>query len=246
MYETQIRLGKFSQDELDVLMACYSSIPDISVRIEFLSRRFLGISYRESTLIGDIFIPEVLVVNLEGVDCFTFIDYIEAMRLSESFSGFIDNLKKARYKFGSVSFENRNHFFSDWKESNSGTVHDITEEVGGMKAKKISKILNRKEDGSDYLPGIAPVEREISFISSPAIDDRILEKIMTGDYIGMCSDDAGLDVSHVGIFIREGGKSYLRHASSRTEFRKVIDQDFQEYIQNKPGIIIVRPGPDYS
>ena len=241
MYETQILLGKFSQDELDALIIRYCSIPDISARIEFLSRRFLGISYRESTLIGDMVIPEELVVNLEGVDCFTFIDYIEAMRLSESFPEFMDNLKKVRYKFGSVSFENRNHFFSDWKEFNSGFVHDITEEVGGLKTKKILKILNRNEDGSYFLPGIAPVEREISYIPSPAIDGPFLEKIRTGDYIGIYSHAAGLDVSHVGVFISEGGKSYLRHTSSQPEFRKVIDQDFQEYIQNKPGIIIFRP-----
>jgi hypothetical protein len=246
MYETQIRLGNFSQDEIDALIyRCYS-IPDVSGRIDFLSRRLLGTPYRESTLIGDIFIPEVLVVNLEGVDCFTFIDYVEAMRLSEFFSGFIDNLKKVRYKFGSVSFENRNHFFSDWKESNSGTVLDITEEVGGMKAKKISKILNREEDGSYFLPGIAPAEREIFYIPSSAISGPVLGKIMPGDYIGIYSLTAGLDVSHVGIFIREGAQSYLRHASSQPEFRKVIDQDFQEYIQNKSGIIIFRPIPDYS
>ena len=241
MHETQIRLGKFSQDEIDAFIVRYCSIPDISSRIEFLSRRFLGISYRESTLIGDMVIPEELVVNLEGVDCFTFIDYIEAMRLSESFPEFMDNLKKVRYKFGSVSFENRNHFFSDWKEFNSGFVHDITEEVGGLKTKKILKILNRNEDGSYFLPGIAPVEREISYIPSPAIDGPFLEKIRTGDYIGIYSHAAGLDVSHVGVFISEGGKSYLRHTSSQPEFRKVIDQDFQEYIQNKPGIIIFRP-----
>jgi len=241
MYETQIRLGKFSQDEIDALIFKYCSVPDISARIDFLSQRLLGILYRESTLIGDIVIPEELVINLEGVDCFTFIDYIEAMRLSESFSGFMDNLKKVRYKSGVVSFENRNHFFSDWKEFNSGFVHDITEEVGRLKANKILKILNRKENGPYLIPGIAPVEREISYIPSPAIDGPVLEKIMTGDYIGVYSHAAGLDVSHVGIFIREGGKSYLRHASSQPEFRKIIDQDFQGYIQNKPGIIIFRP-----
>ena len=141
MYETQIRLGNFSQDEIDALIFSCCSIHDISDRIDFLSQRLLGTLYRESTLIGDTVISEVLVVNLEGVDCFTFIDYIEAMRLSESFSGFMDNLKKVRYKSGSVSFENRNHFFSDWKEFNSGFVRDITEEVGGLKAKKILKIL---------------------------------------------------------------------------------------------------------
>jgi hypothetical protein len=241
MYETQIRLGKFSQDEIDALILRYCSIHDISDRIDFLSQRLLGIPYRESTLIGDMVIPEVLVVNLEGVDCFTFIDYIEAMRLSDSFSGFMDNLKKVRYKSGSVSFENRNHFFSDWKEFNSGFVHDITEEVGGLKANKILKILNRKEDGSCFLHGIAPVEREIFHIPSSEIDGPTLKKIRTGDYIGIYSHAAGLDVSHVGVFISEGGKSYLRHASSQPKFKKVIDQDFQEYIQNKAGIMVFRP-----
>jgi hypothetical protein len=241
MHNMQINLGSLSESEFDLVLQKSGAIPDISARIEFLSRRFLGTSYRESTLIGDIVIPEELVVNLEGVDCFTFIDYIEAMRLSGSFSGFMDNLKRVRYKSGSVSFENRNHFFSDWKEFNSGFVHDITEEVGGLKANKILKTLNRKEDGSYLIPGTAPVEREISYIPSPAIDGPVLEKIRTGDYIGIYSRAAGLDVSHVGIFIREGEKSYLRHASSQPEFRKVIDQDFQVYIQNKPGIIIFRP-----
>ena len=85
------------------------------------------------------------------------------------------------------------------------------------------------------------MEREISYIPSPAIAGPVFETIMTGDYIGIYSHAAGLDVSHVGIFIREGGKSYLRHASSQPEFRKVIDQDFQEYIQNKAGIIVLRP-----
>jgi len=246
MYETQIHLGNLSQDEIDALIFSCRSIHDISDRIDSLSQRLLGTPYRESTLIGDTVISEVLTVNLKGVDCFTFIDYIEAMRLSESFSGFMDNLKKLRYKSGSVSFENRNHFFSDWKEFNPGVVRDITEEVGGLKAKKILKILNRKEDGSYFIPGTTPVEREISYIPSPAIAGPVLGKIMTGDYIGIYSRAAGLDVSHVGIFIREGGKCYLRHASSSPEFRRVIDQDFHEYIQNKPGIIIFRPGPDYS
>lgn len=243
MYETQIRLGNLSQDEIDALIFSCRSIHDISDRIDSLSKRLLGTPYRESTLIGDTVISEVLTVNLEGVDCFTFIDYIEAMRLSESFSGFMDNLKKIRYKSGSVSFENRNHFFSDWKEFNHGFVRDVTEEVGGLKAENILKILNRKEDGSYFIPGVTPVEREISFIPSYAITGQILGKIMPGDYIGTYSRAAGLDVSHVGIFIRAGGKCYLRHASSRPEFRRVIDQDFYEYIQNKPGIIIFRPGP---
>jgi hypothetical protein len=63
----------------------------------------------------------------------------------------------------------------------------------------------------------------------------------TGDYVGIYSEIKGLDVSHVGIVIKDGDKIYLRHASSQKKQRKVVDQDFKDYIFKKPGIIVFRP-----
>jgi hypothetical protein len=62
-----------------------------------------------------------------------------------------------------------------------------------------------------------------------------------GDYTGIYSDLKGLDVSHVGIIIKDGVNVYLRHASSQKEYSKVIDQDFRKYMVDKPGIIVLRP-----
>jgi hypothetical protein len=64
--------------------------------------------------------------------------------------------------------------------------------------------------------------------------------LKTGDYIGIYSELDGLDVSHVGIFIRMGSSSFLRHASSKKEIRQVVDEAFMEDVRNKPGIIILR------
>lgn len=236
-----ILLGKFSQEELDHIIRESSKIKDVARRIDFLSRQFLDLDYLESTLIGDINIPEVFVINLEGVDCFTFIDCIEAMRLSGSFPEFKVNLRKVRYKSGSVSFENRNHFFTDWQEFNSDFVDDITEEIGAKKTVRVQKKLNEKEDRTYFLPGIYPVRRKIKYIPSDAVDDSVLNKLSTGDYVGIYSNVKGLDVSHVGIIIKDGDKIYLRHASSLKENRKVIDQDFKSYITSKPGINVFRP-----
>ena len=45
------------------------------------------------------------------MDCFTYLDYVEALRLSNSYEEFNPKVKDIRYKNGKVSFQNRNHFF---------------------------------------------------------------------------------------------------------------------------------------
>jgi hypothetical protein len=237
----KILLGIWSQDGLDHIMQEASQIKDVGERINVISRQFLGIPYRESTLMGDVNTPEVFVINLEAMDCFTFVDYVEAMRLSGSFSGFKRNLKRIRYKSGKVAFENRNHFFTDWQVFNKEFINDATRMIGGHKAKSVQKTLNKKEDGTYFLPGIKPKEREFIYLPAEAIDHKVAAKLKTGDYIGIYADTQGLDVSHVGILVRQGDAVYLRHASSTKKQRTVTDQDFKHYITGKPGIIVLRP-----
>jgi len=239
--EETIILGKWTKEELDSLLYESSKIKDIGKSIDFLSGQLLDLDYVESTLIGDINTLEAFVINLKGIDCFTFIDYIEAMRLSNSFSEFTVNLRKVRYKSGKVIFENRNHFFTDWREFNSDFIDDVTEKIGAQRTVKIQKTLNKKKDGTYFIPGVHPVLREIKYIPSDVIDDLVLNKLRTGDYIGIYSNKQGLDVSHVGIIIKEGDKTYLRHASSLKKHRKVVDQNFKKYITGRPGIIVFRP-----
>ena len=92
---------------------------------------------------------------------------------------------------------------------------------------------------SYFLPGIRPFERMISYIPSESVNKTTCCAIKTGDYVGIYSNLSGLDVSHVGIIVKDGPGIYFRHASSAA--RKVVDQDFSEYIAGKPGIIILRP-----
>jgi hypothetical protein len=236
-----IILGKWNENQLDRIIRKSSDIPDFSERITFLSKQFLNVNYQESTLIGNINTPEVFVIDLEGVDCFTYIDYLEALRLSNSYTEFKEQLKAVRYQSGNVNFVNRNHFFTDWQYSNPNHIEDITEKIGANKTKNVVKTLNKKKDGTHFLTGIPVKQRKVQFIPSYLIDDEILGKLKSGDYIGIYSDINGLDVSHVGVFVKNANKTYLRHASSSDKNRKVIDEDFMTYISNKPGIIVFRP-----
>jgi hypothetical protein len=145
-----------------------------------------------------------------------------------------------RYREGEVNFKNRNHFFTDWREFNSHFIDDVTVQIGSKKVRSITKLLNQKEDGSYYLPGIQLKDRLITYLPVDIIDDSILSQLRTGDYIGIYSEKQGLDVSHVGIFINEENKIYLRHTSSLKEYRKVVDQDFNDYMADKPGILVFR------
>ena len=234
-------LGKWTRDSLDNMLRKSSSYSTPRERINYLSSLFLGTAYKESTLLGDIAAPEVFVINLQEVDCLTFIEYIEAMRLSGSFHEFERTLEKIRYRSGKVAFSSRKHFFTDWSEFNTGFVDDVTKHIGGRETILVRKQLNSKEDGTYFLYGIQPFSREIEYIPSNALADKLVENLKTGDYVGIYSATPGLDVSHVGIFIKTGDRAYLRHASSAKEQMKVIDQDFKSYIINKPGIIVLRP-----
>ena len=238
-YNEKIILGTWSGERLDRLIADAAKIKNIGERIAFLSEKFLGTPYKESMLIGAPTIPEKLVINTKNFDCFTFLDCIEAMRLSRSFADFHENLIRVRYKAGIVRYDRRNHFFTDWSEQNRAFVSDRTKEIGGKKTETVTKILNRKDDGSSLLPGIAPIKRIISYITSEGMNKTVCALLQTGDYVGIYSDLPGLDVSHVGIVVKDGPYINFRHASSAA--RKVVDQDFSEYISDKAGIIILRP-----
>jgi hypothetical protein len=235
-----IFLGNWTPEKLDALLRKSSEINDDGLRIDYLSNQFLGTPYKELSLVGDINTPEVFVINLEGVDCFTLLDYVESMRRSFSFDEFRENLRKLRYRGGDVNFKSRNHFFTDWREFNSNFIDDVTMQIGGKKVRSIMKLLNQREDGSYYLRGIQLKDSLITYLPVDMIDDAILSELRTGDYIGIYSEKQGLDVSHVGIFIKRENDIFLRHASSLKEFRKVVDQDFKDYIADKPGILVFR------
>jgi hypothetical protein len=237
----KIELGKWTEGSLTLIMTEASNLGGPGERIDFISEKFLGTPYAGSTLTGSIDTPEVFTIDLEGMDCFTFIDYVEAMSLSDSFPEFKDSLRKIRYSGGVVAFTKRNHFFSDWPINNSQYVKDVTSEVGGKNTVAVSKKLNLKSDGTYYLPGIPVKERIIYYIPSASLDVSVLNNLMTGDFVGIYTDKDGLDASHTGLIIKKGGKVFLRDASSREKNKKVVDEDLSEYMKNRPGLIVYRP-----
>jgi hypothetical protein len=217
-----------------------ASRASLSERSETVSRQFLGIPYGANTLIGSANAPEQLVVDLQKVDCFTYADYVEALKRADDRQKFINGLIEVRYKDGVVGFQNRKHFFTDWSVSAPAIATDVTTSLS-PNAIQVTKNLNKKDSGGVYLPGLPVVPRTISYIPSQQIDSSVLGRLRTGDYVGAYAEDAGLDVTHIGIFIDTPQGPVLRNASSLRANNKVVDTPLLDYLQTVPGVVVLRP-----
>jgi len=232
--------GRWSEAELAGLLATAHRLPTPGAQIVALSEPFLGTPYVAGTLLGGPQTPERLVINLAGVDCFTFLDVIEALRRADGPADLPDRLRQVRYRDGVVAYDQRRHFFSDWVVGADAGIRDVTVEVGQGRAVAADKQLNRKRDGSRWLPGIPVVRRAIHFIPAARVDGEVLAALQAGDYVGIYSEQAGLDVSHVGLLVPAEGRVMLRHASSAGSAMRVVDVELRDYLRGKPGLVVYR------
>lgn len=207
-------------------------------RIEYISSLFLNTPYQANRLIGSPQIDETLVIDFRALDCFTYIDYVESLRRASSRQEFELLLPEVRYQNGDIDFLSRNHFFVDWKNNNRDIV-DVTSIVTDNSV-SVDKTLNLKSDGHAFIETLPAREAQIRYIPQSNVSQSVLEQLKTGDYIGIYTPIEGLDVTHVGIFIRNNEGMFLRHASSKSSVLKVIDSPFMAYVKNTPGIIVYR------
>ncbi|NKX86200.1 N-acetylmuramoyl-L-alanine amidase-like domain-containing protein [Nocardia coubleae] len=213
---------------------------DRAVQIERISARLLGTPYGANMLLGSANTPEQLVVDLRRVDCFTFLDYVDAASRSSTAEQFFDNLIAARYVDSRVEFTQRKHFFTDWASTPRISATDITADLSPA-AVTTTKHLNAKADGTTFLPGVPVVDRAVTHIPSGAVDGGVVAGLRTGDFIGAYTPAAGLDVTHVGILVHTTDGPVFRNASSLAEHNQVVDTPLLEYVRTVPGILVLRP-----
>lgn len=237
-----IDLDSETLNKLNDILAKRAAWPagqDNGQTINLISQQFLGTPYVANMLIGSQDTPEKRVIDFRGLDCFTYIDYVEALSKSHNPAEFVQRLTEIRYANGTIGFLQRKHFFTDWAQVAKTNVTDITAQLSPH-AVTLAKNLNQKADGGSYLPGLINVRRSITYLPSDFIDDKVLAQLRTGDYIGIYTHLAGLDVTHTGIFIMTENGPMLRNASSHKENMRVVDSPFMDYVINTPGIIVLR------
>lgn len=236
-------LGRFNPQSLQEIIERAGQLEEDGPRIEFLSRQFLDVPYGEDRLVGAADTPEALTINLTALDCYTYLDYVEALRRSAAFDEFPQQVTAVRYRPGGVSWRNRRHFFSDWVSGATGPVRDVTASLGGAVTAYARKELNRADDGGVLLEGIPVVERTVAYIPAGQLDESLTRRLVTGDYLGVYAEAAGLDVTHAGIAVHRPDGLYLRHASTLRGQRRVVEVQLLDYFRKTPGMVVYRVLP---
>ncbi len=226
-----------------------------------VGKTFLEIPYVAKTLeIGD---TETLVINLQGLDCTTYVENVLAFSTSlrdgkADFDSFIDVLKTIRYKDGKLDgYGSRLHYFTEWIRNNDqkGLVKDITSEIGGIAILKDINFMGTHRELYPFLKDdrnfekILATEKELakeSFCYLPQDQIEANEHlIQTGDIIALATSIKGLDVTHTGIATREkDGRIHLLHASTgsmQVEVSQLPLADYLKKVNKNIGIMVVRP-----
>lgn len=229
-------------------------------RVAQLGKEFLETPYVAGTLEGD---TERLIINLDEMDCTTFVETVLTLAYTagerrNSWRDYVHNLEKIRYRNGSMTdYASRLHYFSDWVVDNThrGTIKEYTTRMPDNDwVIKTLDFMSRNRDLYPALSDSTQYERikgcEIGYRSHrfPYIkavrlgNKAFISALKDGDVVALTTKKPGLDVTHMGIIIKQEDVPHLMHASSKAG-KVVIDElPLTDYIKRSgaTGIRIIR------
>lgn len=237
-----------------------ASTAPLNQRIIEAGRAFLGTPYVASTLEaeGD----EKLIVNLKGVDCTTFVEYVTAMAISSQegdirFIDFARELAELRYRNGIIDgYTSRLHYFTDWLKENEkrGYLTIISDEIGNADMEKEVNFMTSNpqyyrqlQENPSYIETMAGIESSMfgygmRYITKDVIEDKA-SLIHDGDIIAFVTTIKGLDVSHTGLALHQNGSLHFMHASLGSKQVEITGMPLSVYLQglkNVSGILVAR------
>ncbi len=231
--------------KVEKLLKEAAHLPKNTNKVLFFARKFIGIPYVAHTLeIGE---TENLVVNLDELDCTTYVDVVTALTLASqnrknTFKDFCHYLQHQRYPNGVITdYTSRNHYYSSWilNCEKQGFTHEINSEdckKGHFCAsqKILCNYMTKHPDKykalsehPEYIKAIKSTESQLNSMTVKYIPNHLLglsqkklDCIQNGDILALVTSKEGLDVSHLGFAVWQGGRLHLLNASSL--YKKVV------------------------
>ncbi|KTD68564.1 hypothetical protein Lste_1722 [Legionella steelei] len=140
---------KQANSSIEELYHRLSSMPNNSMpdRIDWFSSQFLGIHYVLGSL-GEgpkARYDQFPQYRVDAFDCDTYVNTVLSLALANSLTSFQQCIKNMRYKNGTVSYLQRNHFQGlDWNQNNqyNGILKDITLTIKDKNNQPVAQIAD--------------------------------------------------------------------------------------------------------
>src|SRR3954468_11035044 len=198
-------------------------LPSVSERIDFISRKLLGIRYQANTLIGSPTSAEKFVVRDDAFDCVTFCEVVLAAAMARDMPEFETSLRRIRYDHGAVQYDQRNHYFADWCKRNieNGICRSVVIEPSIV----IDKTLTWHREFGKHPVSISAIATETLLKNA--------KLLAPGDIIGFTSRRVGLDYYHTGLVaFGKTGELLLRNASQSPG--RVVEDKMAAFVSVNP------------
>jgi cell wall-associated NlpC family hydrolase len=208
----------------------------VAVRVDSISRQFLGRPYVTNPLIGSAETPEVFIAGIDGIrggfDCVTYMETVIARSYARNRKDYAAFLRRIRYESGRVDWKRRNHYMTNWIRNNSRAR--LVQQLN------FGTVSISKQRDLNVVPGLPPQKQRFSCVPKRRLG-KIVGNIQSGDLIFFASTRPHLDVYHCGIVIRDGERLLMRHAARSQG--GVVEQDLSSFLKanRMAGVILARP-----
>ena len=209
---------------------------------------------------------EYCVVNLKGLDCVTFFEDVLgiARMLKKGHTNpddLIDEVRFTRYRGGRMSsFPSRLHYTTDWFVDNEekGVVKILTSSLPGAEpfTQKVGIMTQHPEmyrqlaTHPQYVGEMKLIEDKINERTLKYLPMDKLEEaeplLQTGDIIGVCTTEEGIDIAHTGLVIKDesGVVHFMDASSARSRMQVTIEPEISKCLNwssKLTGIMVARP-----
>jgi hypothetical protein len=247
--------------------------PPFNQLLLFVARNLMGTPYRANTLEQQDFNEARLILNLEAVDCVTFVEnalvLARMIRLGQQEpEKLAEHIETIRYRGGKrAGYGSRLHYFSEWltdgetkgwlrlipgPDSERKSLHRLSDRISSRAPDPIRNNLRQTESSLSMVP--------LRFYSCRHRMDSLLKLLQPGDILGFVSPHPDLDITHVGFAIplpAHGEKAdtawHLLNAPAPGQKVKISPYRLQDactvYQKSLAGFILARPvepPPDLS
>lgn len=195
---------------------------------------------------------EELPLRFGHMDCMTYVENVLALAHADGMrpASLAERALDIRFDAAGLPVyqHQRSHFMSVWARANEGKGYLRDRSGSFSETARRTVHLNLRKGVRTYYVKDAFMRYDAPVTLCHVTRRGLLDeerRLASGDILLWVRDIEGLDVSHVGFYVRKGGRGFLRHASYSAN--RIQDEPFRPYVESNEkllGAMVLRPRPE--